>query len=137
MSENVVYEPAVDGIFTGKPDIPLEFWGNYHIFSTENGNILSRGHMSHYITIMCITQYYTTTSNHHIKWRMLDNFAKGWQVKEFCHPGESLAKHQHKMTDSFFGLENCLSSLRLLNHLCAWLVCFIYPSLRFFLDDMG
>ena len=98
------------------------------------------GHMSHYILQpLCLyiytyiyTEYYISITNHHIIWRMLDNCAKGWQVTEFCHPGESLAKHQHKMMESI-----ALSSVETFEPSVGMILVFYIFIHPFFSDDMG
>ena len=96
---------SVDGIFTGKPDIYLglgvitifltlkmgtdDWWSYVPLYTVTI--ILCLYIYTYIYTHMC-TEYYISITNHHIIWRMLlDNCAKGWQVREFCHPGESLA----------------------------------------------
>ena len=125
MSENGVCKP-VDGIFTGKPDIYLSLGVITICLTLKMGTYDWWSYVPLYtVTIMCLyiyiythicTKYYTTITNHHIIWRMLDNCAKG------C-----LAKHQHKMMESI-----ALSSFETMNHLCEWFLCFIYVSIPIF-----
>ena len=141
MSENGVCKP-VDGMFKGKPDIYPSL-GVITIFLTLNmgtydwwsyvplytATIMS---LYIYIYIYIYTEYYISITNHHIIWRMLDNCAKGWQVTEFCHPGESLAKHQHKMMESI-----ALSSVETFEPSVGMILVFYIFIHPFFSDDMG